>query len=183
VIFHQTAIWTSDGEKTFYPGSYTLANQQGELAGSINKNKNDLQYDAGITVTTVDGARWLKQNTKTSDYVILKMDLEGSEWDVLAHLIATGAIAHVDKIYGEFHPDYYCEPNCPEVENVNFDNKHYGHSYTKQDQDRIIAQLKEHDLTMLHWKAEDKPSIQDVDLNLDAIGGYLHIGCVAGHYS
>jgi FkbM family methyltransferase len=55
------------------------------------------------TIDSVDLAAWLRARYTLADFVVLKMDIEGGEWEVLAHLIETGAIALVDELMLECH--------------------------------------------------------------------------------
>ena len=55
---------------------------------------------------TLDLARWIHERFSLSDYVVLKLDIEGGEWTVIPHLLArTGAAALIDELYIEWHPD------------------------------------------------------------------------------
>lgn len=40
-----------------------------------------------------------------SDYVVVKMDVEGAEYDILLQAIAAGIPALWDELYVEFHED------------------------------------------------------------------------------
>lgn len=44
---------------------------------------------------------WHREHPPT---VVVKMDIEGSEYQVLPRLFETGAICHVDALYIELHP-------------------------------------------------------------------------------
>lgn len=54
---------------------------------------------------TIDFARWLKSRFKPSDYVVLKLDIDGSEWRVLPHLEAANVTSLLDEVYVEWHTD------------------------------------------------------------------------------
>ena len=56
-----------------------------------------------IQVESIDFARFLKSTAEESDRVIVKLDIEGSEYEVLNHLINTGAIYLIDDLICEFH--------------------------------------------------------------------------------
>ncbi|XP_066299058.1 uncharacterized protein [Branchiostoma lanceolatum] len=55
------------------------------------------------TVRTLDLSRWIQENTKLEDYVVLKMDIEGGEFDVLKKMLQDGTFKWIDKYYGEWH--------------------------------------------------------------------------------
>lgn len=56
-----------------------------------------------IQVESIDFAKFLKSTATESDRVIVKLDIEGSEYEVLAHLINSGAIYLIDDLICEFH--------------------------------------------------------------------------------
>lgn len=56
-----------------------------------------------IKVESIDFANFLKSTATESDRVIVKLDIEGSEYAVLARLIDTGAIYLIDDLICEFH--------------------------------------------------------------------------------
>jgi FkbM family methyltransferase len=51
----------------------------------------------------IDLAKWLLENFGAEDYVVLKLDIEGAEYEVLDRLIETGAISRIRELYVEFH--------------------------------------------------------------------------------
>lgn len=55
----------------------------------------------------IDFIRWFKKTCveKPADYVVLKMDIEGAEFDILPLMISSGLIAYVSELYVEFHND------------------------------------------------------------------------------
>lgn len=50
-----------------------------------------------------DFASWLKSTVSERDYVVMKMDIEGTEFHLIPRLIETGAICLVDEIFLECH--------------------------------------------------------------------------------
>jgi len=65
------------------------------------------EADARTVVPTeaFDVAEWFKDNIKEDDFVALKVDIEGAEYQVLKRLILSGAINFVDWIAVEWHPE------------------------------------------------------------------------------
>lgn len=64
------------------------------------------QTKAKLPVTckqAIDFPSWFKGNVVTEDYVALKIDVEGAEYEILEHLVANGAMKCVDELYVEFH--------------------------------------------------------------------------------
>ncbi len=97
----QKAVWIEDGELPFYTNSKHKACQGATLlkekdSGSLNKKKP-------FMVKTVDFGKWIVDNFKKTDLVIVKMDIEGAEFKVLRQMISDGSIQYVNKIYLETH--------------------------------------------------------------------------------
>jgi len=108
----------------------------------------------------------VKDNFRKVDEVILKIDIEGSEYDVFTKMLRDGTFELVDKLYGEFHE--------------------WGHPNPKDAKGLITSQLKaRYDLRMMDWKAEDHPLIEDIDAPKALLnsGGMLHFGCQKDQYA
>jgi FkbM family methyltransferase len=54
-------------------------------------------------VPSIDLSTWLKENVTKKDYVILKLDIEGAEYEVLNKMIKDGTIDLVNEFWGEWH--------------------------------------------------------------------------------
>jgi FkbM family methyltransferase len=52
---------------------------------------------------SINFPRWLGDLVKPTDYTVVKMDVEGAEFDILPVMIQTGVIELVDELYLEFH--------------------------------------------------------------------------------
>ena len=90
------AVSTIDGVEAWNVGNLTVS-------GTLRQDKNWGLTGEKVMVKTLDFSRWLKLNIKEDDYVFCTMDIEGSEYDVLKDLFATGAIDLINKLYVEFH--------------------------------------------------------------------------------
>lgn len=55
-------------------------------------------------LTSVNLAAWLLRNFLPQDYVVIKMDIEGAEYEVVPHLADMGAGIIVDQLLVEWHP-------------------------------------------------------------------------------
>lgn len=61
---------------------------------------------SGAIVDEIQGfdfADWLKKSVTRRDYVVMKMDVEGTEFDLIPRLFETGAICLIDEIFLECH--------------------------------------------------------------------------------
>lgn len=102
-IFPSTIVDVKDGTRTFfldtvndahdYWGSSTYANHH----DAVNSGSN------GTELTAVNISRWLLMNTLPHDFVVVKMDIEGSEYDVLPHMVEMSAWTVIDHLLIEWH--------------------------------------------------------------------------------
>jgi FkbM family methyltransferase len=81
------------GKKCIGHGSSLM---ETKTSGHLDKNKYFL-------VETIDFSEYLSVHFKKDDYIVVKMDIEGKEYDVLEHLIETGNISFINKLYCEWH--------------------------------------------------------------------------------
>ncbi len=89
------ALWIEDGSTTFY--KYRLSG-----ASSLLAERKTTEQPTPIQVTTLNLSRWILENF-AEDRLILKLDIEGAEYKILEHMLKTGAIDKVDKLYIEWH--------------------------------------------------------------------------------
>lgn len=76
------------------------------VGASLERSKADtdkISQEDYVEVRTIRLSDFIKETFSKEDKIILKMDIEGSEYDVLEDLIATETIDYIDRIYCEFH--------------------------------------------------------------------------------
>ncbi|XLU30099.1 hypothetical protein S245_066165 [Arachis hypogaea] len=56
-----------------------------------------------LKIKGFDFAAWLKNTVSKNDFVVVKMDVEGTKFDLIPRLFETGAICLVDEIFLECH--------------------------------------------------------------------------------
>lgn len=96
IHFHPYAVWVENGTVNFYIGKHD--------GSSIKKNKRTGNLSkVPINVKSIDLSDWIKTNFSKNDYIILKMDIEGSEYDVIPHLLENEVFEYINKFYIEFH--------------------------------------------------------------------------------
>jgi FkbM family methyltransferase len=96
--FHQKAVWIYDGQVNLYlqPGYLS----QGH---SLCKEKTNVDKSNYIVVECVDFGAWIKSTFRKTDYILVRMDIEGGEYKVLDSIIKDGSIDYIDKLLVEFH--------------------------------------------------------------------------------
>jgi FkbM family methyltransferase len=109
---YNKAVWIEDGYIFF-----NQENHQKSKTGSPTDGYSDVDgwgssvdgigfnhpgYDTQVKVSSINFSKFLEFLPENSN-IICKMDIEGSEFKVLRHLIEQGTIAKIKEIYIEFH--------------------------------------------------------------------------------
>jgi len=97
VTLDNKAIWINDGEIDFY-----TSNRHGGRANGAYHNKR-ASREKIMKVKCFDFSTWLKNNFDDNDYIILKMDIEGGEYEVVPKMIKDATIDLIDLFYLEWH--------------------------------------------------------------------------------
>lgn len=93
--FINKAVWKFDGEIEF--GEF-----EKDESSSLKKEKVNFSTAKVYKVPCLDFSAWLGQ-FKEEDEIFVKMNIEGSEVDVLEYLMKTGNIKLIDKLIIEDH--------------------------------------------------------------------------------
>lgn len=98
------AAYMCEGQTSFYLD--TVNHGQNYWGSSMSANHPDTQKSGHtkVTVPTVNVNRMVYETTIPADYVILKMDIEGAEWDVLPCLAQAPGSSLIDRLLVEIHP-------------------------------------------------------------------------------
>jgi FkbM family methyltransferase len=103
VHFINQAIWIKDEIKSFY------LSHRADAASLIDTRAVDI--GRSIKVDCVDFSYWLKQNFTKDDYIHLKLDIEGAEYQVLQKMIDDGSIDLISELVCEWHIKISRQPN------------------------------------------------------------------------
>jgi FkbM family methyltransferase len=97
VTLHKKAVWTNNAGINFYLGSSPGCSViKSEKSGNLDKENP-------IFVQSISLSDFIKENFDIDDNIVLKIDIEGAEYDVLPDLIQTGAIKYIKNLFGEWH--------------------------------------------------------------------------------
>jgi len=111
-IVKEEAIWIEDTIKDFFIST----DMWGDLGCTLLPEKKEkLDRDNPVKVKCIDFAKFI-DSFDDDDYLIIKLDIEGSEYEVLEHLIKTNKIVKIKELYVEFH-DYFFNKNSTEIKN------------------------------------------------------------------
>lgn len=102
VIHIRKAAWIYDGEMDFY---MSIRGKPYVQSCTAYKNKRTGYIDPvhPVKVSCVDFSKWLKENFKIEDYVIIKCNIEGAEYDIFEKCIADGTINLVKELHIQWH--------------------------------------------------------------------------------
>jgi FkbM family methyltransferase len=107
INFINGAIWDKNDKCEFF-----IANDiWGDLGSTLHFNKKEkLNRDKPLIVDTYDIIDIIEQFSE-SDYLVLKLDVEGSEYEIINRLINTGMIRRIKEYLIEWHDNFYDDPN------------------------------------------------------------------------
>jgi FkbM family methyltransferase len=97
----QAAAWIEDGTIEFYREN----KKSSKLGGTLltNKTSGHLNYKQPYKVKSVDLSNWLLTNFQPEDKIILKMDIEGAEYQVIPKMVVDGSIHRLRTLMVEWH--------------------------------------------------------------------------------
>jgi FkbM family methyltransferase len=94
---YNKVVWIHDGKLKFYISSGDT------LGSSTNNHKWNVRDDNFEMVESINLSKWIKTNFDKNDIIVLKMDIEGGEYEVIPHMLKTGVIDYINKFYFEGH--------------------------------------------------------------------------------
>lgn len=104
------AVWIEDGPVNFHVVTIDKYGKEDRRTGAstLNDKKSEWNSKAHREVSTVqvegiDFSNWVISNFSSDDTIILKMDIEGSEYEVLEKMITDGSIYYINELWIEFH--------------------------------------------------------------------------------
>ena len=125
IKFENSAVWIYDGSLDFYLST------DSNVGSSIIKNKITGRLDSTPKqVKCVDLDRIIRQFS-VDDYIILKIDVEGAEYELLEHLLSKNTFEFVNELFIEFHTKKVHK--------------------TAQDDEMLLARLKEYSNLLVHY--------------------------------
>jgi len=123
ITSYNKAVWVENGTITF-----NQENHKKSQTGSPTDGYSDVDgwgssvdgigfnhagYDTQVVVPSIDFSEFV--NSFDDSYIICKMDIEGSEYAVLRHMIKEKTISKINEIYIEFH-ERFIEEESSETE-------------------------------------------------------------------
>lgn len=98
VSLHEAAVSYSDGRSIFY-----CDHGEARTGSSLIEGKRFIEKENKIVVDTVDLAKWIQKNVSFDETIVLKIDVEGFEYELLPVLLNSGLHNRVQYWMVEFH--------------------------------------------------------------------------------
>lgn len=96
IDFINSAISTKDGTAELFTGDFTDSS-------SLIREKKTGNLNKSFSVRTIDFSKWLLENFTKGDFIIISMNIEGSEYAVLNKMIQDGSANLISILLIEFH--------------------------------------------------------------------------------
>jgi FkbM family methyltransferase len=105
---YNVAISDKDSEVKFWG----CVKNKVSVGSTLEKDKaiwDKIQDDDFLIIKSIRLSNFIKTNFLSTDYIILKLDIEGSEYSVLKDLIDSQCIDFINEIFCEFHSQWLPE--------------------------------------------------------------------------
>jgi len=110
VTLYHRAVWVDDSTLKFYINTKHPRIQGNSLFK--DKRTGSLDKDHPVEVKGIDFSKWLSDTFTADDYVVVKMNIEGSEYPVLEKCVNDGTIDLINELHIQWH--YNKIPNMTE---------------------------------------------------------------------
>ncbi|KAL6657245.1 hypothetical protein ACP70R_005025 [Stipagrostis hirtigluma subsp. patula] len=125
------------------PGQDEEAKANGRGMGRIRPTVGKKMSGEVRSVPAFDFAQWLKKTVSEQDYVVMKMDVEGTEFDLIPRLFDTGAICLIDELFLECHYNRW-QKCCPGERSPKYEN-------TYEECLELFSSLRESGVLVHQW--------------------------------
>ena len=122
-----------------YDGTIKLAVHPNTISSSLLPEKVDYTANNLVEYPCIDFSEWIKQFK--GEKVILKINIEGGEFELLEKMIADKTISVVTNLYIEWHNEKLGDTRkwTARREKIEADLKSLGINYTKWRQDEMLS--------------------------------------------
>jgi len=103
LILHNKAVWIFDGNINFSVENLEIWHDNDESVITELNSTHLTRTKKPILVECVDFHKILLKYPKDEFNVIVKLDIEGAEYRVLRHVIASGSAINITKLFVEWH--------------------------------------------------------------------------------
>ena len=113
------AVSNRNGTVNYYEPRHWGKNYKGGTTITRDKISDEDDYRDRLEAPSIDFSKWLYKQIPEDSFVFVKMDIEGAEYEVINHLMQSGAIDLIDVMAIEWHAHKFKEParsNCQAIE-------------------------------------------------------------------
>lgn len=102
-IVKNEAIWVENKVMDFFISTDIW----GDLGCTLDPTKRErLDLTNPLKVNAIDFSEFLLSFDK-NDYIVVKLDIEGAEYEVIEHILNSGAINMVNELFIEWHDHFF----------------------------------------------------------------------------
>lgn len=109
VNIQNSAVWINNEVKKFH------LSEEYTDGSSLLDSLNNLREEHSIKIPCFDLSTWISETFDENDYLILKLDIEGAEYEVLNKMIEDGTINLINEFWGEWHDMKISDPKTLEI--------------------------------------------------------------------
>jgi FkbM family methyltransferase len=106
-IINKCASTKDEKNVKFYIDHYysVKRNEFGDGSSLLSNKKMKSENKEFIYVETINFSKYILDNFKIDDYIELKINIEGEEYNLLEDMMKTRSITYINKIYCDWHYD------------------------------------------------------------------------------
>ena len=152
VTLHKQAVWIEDGRKEFFISrshtSSTLERDKLDVQRPVRPPRKLLIPTKTYDTPVINLGGWIKSTFTKDDHIVLKLDIEGSEYEVIESMSLDGSLHYIDDMFGELHASKmkrYRSSETPEATARTANNT-------------LLKTLEDHGLVMWEWYAYERES-------------------------
>lgn len=131
------AVWSANGKTKFYLGGHWCYE-----SSSLYKEKHNIDKNNYVNVEQINLGQWIKDNFNKDDFIILKLDVEGAEYEILDSMLHNKSLDYINELYGEEH----------------FNKHGVAININKKDRDRIMSSVNKK-IKFNDWCAQEDECI------------------------
>lgn len=131
-----SAISDKDGTVEYFEPEKWGKNYKGGTTIVENKISMAVDYGTPKVAPATDFSKWLTENVSEDEFIFVKMDIEGGEYDVIESLFKSGAIDLIDVFAIEWHSNKFPEPQSTKYAEIERRLKRYS---------------EDHNISVLDW--------------------------------
>ena len=108
VNLHKVGAYSSNKTMILYHGKM---HRKGSSTLFLGKADHKVEYNKSTEVKCIDFDEWVKNNLSKKDYIHMRMNCEGAEYEILPKMIEGGSIDYINSVDLHFHYFKFDEEN------------------------------------------------------------------------